>query len=79
MAELAAASGPAPALVDGPALGRLIALLLPVALLGGASRLFGPLAGVIPLVILFEMSIWLSVYMERRWNRSWDEDFAEVT
>jgi hypothetical protein len=25
------------------------------------------------------MSIWLSVYMERRWNRSWDEDFAEVT
>jgi sec-independent protein translocase protein TatC len=34
---------------------------------------------VVPLVILFEMSIWLSVYMERRWNRSWDEDFAEVT
>jgi sec-independent protein translocase protein TatC len=34
---------------------------------------------VVPLVILFEMSIWLSVYMERRWNRGWDEDFAEVT
>jgi sec-independent protein translocase protein TatC len=34
---------------------------------------------VVPLLILFEMSIWLSVYMERRWNRSWDEDFAEVT
>ena len=34
---------------------------------------------VVPLLILFEMSIWLSVYMERRWNRGWDEDFAEVT
>jgi sec-independent protein translocase protein TatC len=34
---------------------------------------------VVPLVLLFEMSIWLSVYMERRWNRGWDEDFAEVT
>jgi sec-independent protein translocase protein TatC len=33
---------------------------------------------VVPLVLLFEMSIWLSVYMERRWNRSWDEDFAET-
>ena len=32
----------------------------------------------IPLLILFEMSIWLSVFMERRWNRGWDEDFAEA-
>ena len=32
----------------------------------------------IPLPILFEMSIWLSVFMERRWNRGWDEDFAEA-
>jgi sec-independent protein translocase protein TatC len=32
---------------------------------------------VVPLVLLFEMSIWLSVLMERRWNRGWDEDFAE--
>jgi sec-independent protein translocase protein TatC len=32
----------------------------------------------IPLLILFEMSIWLSVLMERRWNRGWDEDFAEA-
>jgi sec-independent protein translocase protein TatC len=32
---------------------------------------------VIPLVLLFEMAIWLSVLMERRWNRGWDEDYAE--
>jgi sec-independent protein translocase protein TatC len=32
----------------------------------------------IPLLILFEMSIWLSVFMERRWNRGWDDDFAEA-
>ena len=32
----------------------------------------------IPLLILFEMSIWVSVFMERRWNRGWDEDFAEA-
>jgi sec-independent protein translocase protein TatC len=32
----------------------------------------------IPLLILFEMSIWLSVFMERRWNSGWDEDFAEA-
>ena len=34
---------------------------------------------VIPLVLLFELSIWLSVFMERRWERGWDDDFAEVT
>ena len=33
---------------------------------------------VVPLVILFELSIWLSVLMERRWQRGWDEDFAEA-
>jgi sec-independent protein translocase protein TatC len=32
----------------------------------------------VPLVVLFEMSVWLSVFMERRWNRGWDEDFAEA-
>ena len=32
----------------------------------------------IPLLILFEMSIWLSVLMERRWDRSWEEDYAEA-
>jgi sec-independent protein translocase protein TatC len=33
----------------------------------------------IPLLVLYEGSIWLAVLMERRWNRSWDDDFAEVT
>ena len=33
---------------------------------------------VVPLVLLFEMSIWLSVLMERRWDRGWDEDYAEA-
>ena len=33
---------------------------------------------VVPLLLLFEMSIWLSVLMERRWDRSWDEEFAET-
>ena len=30
-----------------------------------------------PLIVLYEMSVWLAVVMERRWNRGWDEDFAE--
>jgi sec-independent protein translocase protein TatC len=30
---------------------------------------------VIPLLILFELSIWLSVFMERRWERSYTESF----
>jgi len=33
---------------------------------------------VVPLVLLFELSIWLSVLMERRWQRAWDDDFAEA-
>ena len=33
---------------------------------------------VVPLILLFEMSIWLSVLMERRWDRAWDEDYAEA-
>jgi sec-independent protein translocase protein TatC len=32
----------------------------------------------VPLLLLFEMSIWLSVLMERRWDRGWDEDYAEA-
>jgi sec-independent protein translocase protein TatC len=32
----------------------------------------------IPLLILFEMAIWLSVFMERRWQRSWDDEIAEA-
>ena len=33
---------------------------------------------VVPLVLLFELSIWLSVLMERRWQRDWEDDFAEA-
>jgi len=33
---------------------------------------------VVPLLLLFELSIWLSVFMERRWQRSWDADAAEI-
>ncbi len=33
---------------------------------------------VTPLMLLFELSIWASVFMERRWERGWDEDFAET-
>ena len=32
----------------------------------------------IPLLLLFELSIWLSVVMERRWDRGWDDDYAEA-
>jgi sec-independent protein translocase protein TatC len=32
---------------------------------------------VVPLLLLFELSIWASVFMERRWDRGWDEDYAE--
>jgi Sec-independent protein secretion pathway component TatC len=32
----------------------------------------------VPLVLLYEGSIWLAVLMERRWNRGWDEDLAEA-
>jgi sec-independent protein translocase protein TatC len=34
---------------------------------------------VVPLLLLFELSIWLSVFMERRWDRGWDEEFAETS
>ena len=33
---------------------------------------------VVPLLLLFEASIWMSVFMERRWQRGWDEEFAEA-
>jgi sec-independent protein translocase protein TatC len=29
---------------------------------------------VLPLVLLYELSIWMAVLMERRWQRAWDED-----
>jgi sec-independent protein translocase protein TatC len=31
---------------------------------------------VVPLLLLYEASIWLSVFMERRWERSYQEDWA---
>ena len=33
---------------------------------------------VVPLVLLFELSIWLSVLAERRWRRDWDEELLEA-
>jgi sec-independent protein translocase protein TatC len=33
---------------------------------------------VVPLVLLFELSIWMSVLMERRWQRGWDDELAEA-
>lgn len=33
---------------------------------------------VVPLVLLYEMSIWLGVLLERRMQRAWDDEFAEV-
>jgi sec-independent protein translocase protein TatC len=33
---------------------------------------------VVPLVLLFELSIWMSVVMERRWDRGWDEELGEA-
>jgi len=32
---------------------------------------------VVPLLLLYEASIWLSVLMERRWQRAWDEELLE--
>lgn len=31
---------------------------------------------VVPLVLLFELSIWLSVLMERRWSHDWEDELA---
>jgi sec-independent protein translocase protein TatC len=33
---------------------------------------------VVPLVLLFELSIWISVFMERRWQQDWDDELAEA-
>jgi sec-independent protein translocase protein TatC len=32
---------------------------------------------VVPLVLLFELSIWLSVLLERRWERAWEDEWLE--
>ena len=31
---------------------------------------------VVPLVLLYEATIWIAVLMERRWERSWDDEWA---
>ena len=33
---------------------------------------------VVPLVLLYEASIWLGVLLERRMHRAWDEELAEA-
>jgi sec-independent protein translocase protein TatC len=33
---------------------------------------------VVPLLVLYEASIWASVLLERRWRRTWDEDLLEA-
>ena len=33
---------------------------------------------IIPLMLLFEASIWLSAFMERRWQPAWDRELAEL-
>ena len=32
----------------------------------------------VPLLLLFELSIWLAVLMERRWQPAWDEELADL-
>jgi sec-independent protein translocase protein TatC len=33
---------------------------------------------IVPLMLLFELSIWISALMERRWQPAWDEELAEL-
>jgi sec-independent protein translocase protein TatC len=33
---------------------------------------------IVPLLLLFELSIWISVLMERRWQPAWDDELAEL-
>ena len=33
---------------------------------------------IVPLMLLFELSIWLSVLLERRWQPAWDDELAEL-
>lgn len=33
---------------------------------------------VIPLLVLYEITIWAAVFMERRWERAWEEEWAGV-
>ena len=31
---------------------------------------------VVPLVLLYELTIWTAIFMERRWERAWDDELA---
>jgi sec-independent protein translocase protein TatC len=33
---------------------------------------------IVPLMLLFELSIWVAVLMERRWQPAWDDELAEL-
>ena len=33
---------------------------------------------IVPLMLLYELSIWISVLMERRWQPAWDDELAEL-
>ena len=33
---------------------------------------------IVPLLLLYELSIWISVLMERRWQPAWDDELAEL-
>jgi sec-independent protein translocase protein TatC len=33
---------------------------------------------VVPLVLLYELSIWIAVLLERRWQSSWDDELLET-
>jgi sec-independent protein translocase protein TatC len=33
----------------------------------------------LPLALLFELSVWLAVIMERRWRRGWDDELVEAS
>jgi sec-independent protein translocase protein TatC len=50
----------------------VFAILLPT--VDPVSLLFETL----PLVVLYELSIWLSVLMERRWHSDWDDELARA-
>ena len=34
---------------------------------------------VLPLVVLYELTIWVALLMERRWERAWEEELSGVT
>jgi sec-independent protein translocase protein TatC len=56
----------------GYVLALVIAIILPT--VDPVSLVFET----IPLIVLFEISIWLSALMERRWERSWNESYESL-